>query len=88
MVTSFLISMLQSKGFKFVPQMPTFHYLMISLSISVNSIIGEFIEHFLAKGMTSQKDNSVIFPNTYGIFERVITSYSKFIKSLIFRSVH
>ena len=71
--TGFIISMFPSKGYKFVPEIPTFHYLMISFCISVNSIIGEYIEHFLVKGMTSQKDNSVTFPSNFGIFERVIT---------------
>lgn len=74
--------MLPGKGFKFVPQIPTIHYLMISLSISVNSIIGEYIEHFLVKGMTSQKDNSVTLTSNFGIFDRVIKYETKFIITL------
>jgi hypothetical protein len=60
------------KGFEFVPQLPTFHYLMISLFISVNSIIGEYVEHFFVKGVMNPKDGTSSYQNTFGFFERVI----------------
>lgn len=45
-ISCFLVSLFRSSGYYFLPDMPTKHYLIFGLLISIFSVFGDFVESF------------------------------------------
>ena len=63
--------MYSGEGYHFIPDIPTKHFLLISLLGSIGSIFGDFVESFF-KRAADIKDSGTMFPGHGGMLDRVI----------------
>lgn len=70
-ISSFTLSLFSESGYDFIPDIPTKHFLIMSLLGSIASVLGDLLESFM-KRAADLKDSGSLFPGHGGMLDRVI----------------